>query len=134
MEIRLDIDYGGDGTTHGVSVIHDTGSDIMSILDIDLARMGNMQAYNGFLGEMSCLDAGGRLEDQPTLSTQVRFVDAKFVPWSGWIDEDAIVRRAASGVNRLSGSGIRWDFIFATPKGNSFVAVSTNKAGINALI
>ncbi len=69
-------------------------------------------------------DARGRVEQMPTLSIQVRFVDANFVPWSGWIDEDAIVTIAMPGINRLSGSGIREDFIFATPQGNSFVAVS----------
>lgn len=28
-------------------------------------------------------------------------------PWSGWIDEDAVIRIVTSGMNRLSGSGIR---------------------------
>ncbi len=36
MEVRLDTAYGGLGTSHGVGVLNDTDSSIMSLLDIDM--------------------------------------------------------------------------------------------------
>ena len=42
MEIRADPDQGGDGTTHGIAVVDDTGSDVMCIFDTDVARLGNL--------------------------------------------------------------------------------------------
>jgi hypothetical protein len=79
MEIRLDTDSEEDDIIDEVSALHDTGSDIMSIFDIDLARMGNMarlsRVFGGFLSV--CSDAEGRVEKLPMLSNQVRFCRCK---------------------------------------------------------
>jgi hypothetical protein len=58
MKIRLDIDSEEDGTIDGVSATHDTGSDIMSIFDIDLARMGNNARLSRLFGGFSVLGCG----------------------------------------------------------------------------
>jgi hypothetical protein len=61
MLLRLTPAPGGDGTTHGIIVMNDTGSDILTIFKVntDLLRLGNVQGYFGWCGWVQILDASG---------------------------------------------------------------------------
>ena len=52
-------------------------------------------------------------------------------PWSGWINEKAIVR---PGIPRLSGIGISHVPYIATASDSHFPAVSTTKGGLTSLL
>lgn len=134
MEIRLAPQRGGDGSSHGISVMNDTGSGIMSILDLDLAQLGDLTRYGGWLGPMLVMDAGGRVENLQQLLIEVRLVDDNLIPWTEWIPEITIVRRLIPGMHRLSGLNIRHHLYFANPKGNAVLAISTCKTGLYSLI
>lgn len=50
------------------------------------------------------------------LWVEIRLVEsASLVPWGPWIVEQAVIRQAVPGVERLSGSGMRQQFISARP-------------------
>jgi hypothetical protein len=53
-------------------------------------------------------------------------------PWSGWINEDAIVKQ--HGTPRLSGVGIRHVLYIGTAPGNHLLAVSATKGGLTSLL
>ena len=122
---------GGDGTSvHRISVIHDTGS----IFDTDLAKLGDMQNFQGWIGRANVRNASGHTESFRRLLLQIRLVDYNHKHWTDWMTEVALVRPQAAGTPRLSGSLIRNEFIFAMPKGNRYVAVGMEKATIDPLI
>lgn len=135
MEIRLDPMRGGDGTSvHRISVVHDTGSNIMSIFDTDLAKLGDMQNFHGWIGRTNIRNASGQTEIFGRFLLQIRLIDYNHKHWTDWMTETALVRPSTAGTPRLSGSLIRNQFIFAMPKGNRYVAVGTEKAVIDPLI
>lgn len=134
MEIRLDPAKGGEGIAHAISVINDTGSCIMVILDTDLAQLGDTRSFTGWIGFARIVNSSGRAEIFRTLRLQVRLLNSYQTPWTDWMTEVAIVRPMGPRVPRLSGSLIRDHLYFATSKGNQYVAVSTDKSGIDALI
>jgi hypothetical protein len=47
MLVRLIPAQGGDGTTHGIIAMNDTGSDVPTLFDIDMPYLGNVHGYNG---------------------------------------------------------------------------------------
>ena len=114
MEIRLDPVRGGDGISiHRIAVIHDTGSNIMSIFDTDLAKLGDRQNFHGWIGPADVRNASGRTERFRRLLLQIRLIDGKnHKHLTDWMTETALVRPLAPGVPRLSGSLIRNEFIF----------------------
>lgn len=135
MEIRFEPARGGDGTSvHGITVFHDTGSNIMSIFDTDLAMLGDRQKYQGWIGPADVRNASGQSEKFLRLLLQIRLLDYHHKHWTDWMTEIAIVRPSAGGIPRLSGSLFRNELIFAMPKGNRYVAVGTEKASIGPLI
>lgn len=135
MEIRLHQDKGGDGTIHRISVVHDTGSTVMAILETDRDQLGNMQNYTGVLGNARVGNSSGVIEDFPHIWIQFRLLNEQQQPITErWFTESALVRPARPRVPRLSGSLIRNYFLFATPLGNDFVAVSTSKTGLASLL
>ena len=135
MEIRLHPEKGGDGTIHRIAVVHDTGSTVMCILDTDLAQLGSLRTFTGTLGDKSVVNASGVHETFPRIWLQVHLLnDDHQAIMQSWVSEIAIIRPAGPGVPRLSGSLIRNTFLFATPLGNRFTAVSTSKTGLNSLL
>lgn len=49
MEVRLCSELGGDGTRHGINVLNDTGSDVLTIFNTDLMSLGNYEQYTCWL-------------------------------------------------------------------------------------
>ena len=133
MEVRLIPELGGDGSVWGVGVLNDTGSDIMTLLTTDLPYLGSFAFYFGWCMDMEVQDAGGRTETLRSLWVQVRLVEMQegaHVPWSSWINENAIIRESMHGILRLSGARIRQHLYFATGPGNRTLAVSINRTGL----
>lgn len=135
MEIRIHPEKGGDNTVHRISVIHDTGSTVMSILETDRNQLGNLQNFTGDMGDVRVRNSSGVLEIFPMIWIQLRLLNAQQQPViARWVSETAIVKPANPGVPRLSGLLIRDSFIFATSLGNHFTAVSTSKTGIASVL
>lgn len=42
MLLRLMSQRGGDGTAHGVITMNDTGSDVLTLFDMDMPHLGNI--------------------------------------------------------------------------------------------
>lgn len=131
MELRLFQDFGGDGTIHGIAALNDTGSTLLTLLDIDFAYLGDIGAYRAWGPFIDVENASGDIDLLLSLFIEVRLVDpTTLLPWSAWIQEVAIVRDVRPGMIRLSGSGIR-DFLnFGTGPGNQFVSVSRSRNGM----
>ncbi len=117
MELRLAPRQGGDEITHGVGVMNDSGSTIMSLIDADLNYLGDLSRFVGWTGYSTVADAGGRVERLRTMDVDIRLLDQNLIPWSGWFMETAVVRASAPGLIRLSGSAVRQNFYVATPRG-----------------
>src|SRR4051794_15201614 len=118
MLLRLIPHLGGDGTVCGIIAMNDTGSEILTMFDVDLPFLGNTQGYAGWGMPIAISGAGGIVGFFPRLSVEVQLVGDDNLPWSDWISEEAIVRPVAPGIHRLSGYGIREAFYFATGSGN----------------
>lgn len=135
MEIRLCPELGGDGTRHGINVLKDTGSDILTIFNTDFMSLGNSEQYTGLLGYVYIGGCDGHVELLLSLLVDIRLVrPGSLVPWGNWLREEAIIRRLTEGVTRLSGSLMRDCLFFGTRPGNNQVAVSLTKGGLNAII
>jgi hypothetical protein len=132
MLLRLTPALGGDGTTIGIIVMNDTGSDILTLFTTDLLALGNTQAYRGWPGSMGVMDATGMITFFPRILVQVQLVRDDNTPWSNWIDEDAIVKQ--HGAPRLSGVGIRHVLYIGTAPGNDLLAISATKGGLTSLL
>jgi len=59
MLLRLIPGFGGDGTVHGIIVLNDTGSDILTLDTTDLQQLGNIQGYLGWYAPTIVIDANG---------------------------------------------------------------------------
>lgn len=134
MELRLIPFKGGDGTVHGITVMNDTGSSILSLFDIDMHQLGDLSQYTGYAPPVEVVTASGASEFLPCLVAQVRLVRQDLTPWTVWINEKAVFRRIIPGMTRLSGATIRDRLYFGTAPGNHFVAVAETKHGLNALL
>lgn len=134
MLLRLTPQRGGDGTIHGIIAMNDTGSDILSLFNADMAHLGNLQGYAGWIGPTAILSANGTINTYPTILVQVQLVRNDNSPWSDWIDECAIVKPLLPNVPRLSGIGVRNVLYLAAAPGNHLLAVSTTKCGLASLL
>ena len=134
MLLRLTPAHGGDGTIHGVIAMNDTGSDMLTLFNTDLAVLGNMQGYTGWQVPTAVIDANGTTTAFQTIVVQVRLVRGDDTPWGNWIDEVAIVKQLSLNVTRLSGLGIRHRLYIGTAPGNHLLAVSATKGGLASLL
>lgn len=135
VQVRLLTNLGGDGTVHGINVLNDTGSNMLTIFYEDLERLGNSRFYRGWQGEMDIGAAGGQMENLYTLLVEVQFVQPiTMIPWGPWFSERAVLRRLVEGADRLSGAGMREHLCFGTRAGNEHLAVSTTKGGLYQII
>ena len=62
MLLRLPLELGGDGTVHGIIVMNNTGSDILTVFDTDLLLLGNIQGYIGWQGMVAVGNANGTID------------------------------------------------------------------------
>ena len=133
MLLRLTPLFGGNGTTHGIIAMNDTGSDVLTLFNADLLQLGNTQGYAGWHAPQGIRDANGTITVFPTILVQVRLVRDNNTPWGNWIDELAIVKQSGPGIPRLSGVGIRKVLYIGTRPGNHLLAVSATKYGLISL-
>ena len=134
MLLRLTPEFVGDGTVHGIIAMNDTSSDMLTLFNTDLLRLGNIQNYNGWQMETVIVDANGVMTPFPSLRVQVQLVDNENVPWSNWINELALVKQPGPNIPRLSGAGIRRVLYIGTAPGNQLLAVSATKSGLTSLL
>ena len=133
MLLRLTPILGSDGTVHGIIVMNDTGSDLLTLFTTDLPQLGNIQGYVGWLGQVLVRDANCVVTGFPRIQVQVQLVKDDNSPWGGWIDELAIVRQPVLNFPRLSGVEMRHVLYFGTAPGNHLLAVSATKGGLASL-
>lgn len=133
MLVRLIPALGGDGTTHGIIAMNDTGSDMLTLYTSDFMYLGNFNLYAGWQVLVGVTDANGMVRYFQSILVQVLLVGNGDIPWrSNWIEEDAIIRQ--DNVPRLSGAGIRQHLYFGTAPGNHYLAVATTKGGLSSLL
>ncbi|KAI9864845.1 MAG: hypothetical protein M1813_002615 [Trichoglossum hirsutum] len=82
MLLRLTPGLGGDGTVWGVIAMNDTGSDVLTIFDVDMQHLGIYQGYAGWLGPVVIVGASGVVGIYPTIRVQVQLVRDDDTPWS----------------------------------------------------
>jgi len=134
MLLRLTPERGGDGTVHGITVMNDTGSAILSLFDTDMLRLGRLEGYTGRAGQVEVRSANGTTNTYPRIHVQVQLARTDDSPWSNWINEWAIVKPSSPNVPRLSGIGIRRILYLGTAPGNHLLAVAATKGGMTSLI
>lgn len=101
---------------HGISALHDTGSDVLTLFATDLTHLGIHQPYNGWLGYNETFTADGNAQHLSTVMVEIRMVrPGSHQPWGEWIPEVAVIRNAVPGMERLSGAGMRDRLYFGTP-------------------
>ncbi|KAI9775756.1 MAG: hypothetical protein M1839_000884 [Geoglossum umbratile] len=103
MLVRLIPELGGDGTIHGIIAMNDTGSDILTLFDTDMACLGPSLGYHAWVGAVAITTANGAVDMCLSICVEIQLVRDDNSPWSDWIIEQAIVRRASPNVPRLSG-------------------------------
>lgn len=114
--------------------MNDTGSDLLTLYDLDMPYLGNSDGYAGWLGIAVVRCANGTVDHHRILRVQVQMMGDGDIPWSDWISEIAIITPEIDGIPRLSGMGIRRVLFMATTPGNNFLAVSATKGGLVSLL
>jgi hypothetical protein len=114
--------------------MNDTGSDLLTIFDVDFAQLGNRQGYMGWDWPVVVVDSNGTNTMFLSIWVQVMLVRDDNMPWSDWIDEKAIVKQLVPGLLRLSGAGIRGNLYIGTAPGNHHLVVATTKGGLTSLL
>jgi hypothetical protein len=112
---------------HGPYV--DTGSDILTLFNVDLQYLGNLQEYTDWGGFVPIVNASGTYDFLRTVMVQVRLVTNENEPWTDWLDEKAIVRTICRSISRLLGIGIRKVLYFGTSPEHNVLATSMTKNG-----
>lgn len=113
MQVRLCLGWGGDGTTHAINVLNDTGSDLLTLFYEDLPYLGKNQQYEGWQQEVDVQTAGGNVERLLTLLVEVRLLrPVTLIAWGDWVEELAVLRERVPGMDRLSGVRMRSHFFF----------------------
>lgn len=135
MLLRLTPTLRGNRSIIGIIIINDTGSDHLTLFYDNLFQLGGIPAgYRGLGGEIDILDASGVITKCWKLKVEIQLVTDDNIPWSGWVEEQVIIRPPNPGVLRLSGVGMRRALFFGTAPGNHFLAVSTSRNGLTTLL
>ena len=114
--------------------MNDTGSDILTLFDIDLPYPGVTMNHPAWFSSVRVEEASGNAQVFPMLAVEDQLVNENYEPSSGWVSEIAVVREHRLGLVRLSGAGIRNHFYFATAPGNRYLAVAATRHGLMALL
>ncbi|KAM5441464.1 hypothetical protein MferCBS31731_003535 [Microsporum ferrugineum] len=112
-----------------VTMLNDTGSNMLTVFDTDLIALAIPPTYAGFGSYVSMSTAGGQVQRQHIV-VEVQLLDSQGNPVSDWILEHGIVTPATLGTSRLSGDGMRQHLYFATAPGNTHLYVAEKKNGI----
>jgi hypothetical protein len=95
----------------------------MSLFDTDMHYLGNLQGYAGWIGHIRVRDASGTVNRYRRIHVQVQLLRDDDSPWSGWINERAIVKPRSPNLPRLSGIGIRQVLYLGTAPSNHLLFV-----------
>ncbi|KAM5436677.1 hypothetical protein McanMca71_001793 [Microsporum canis] len=112
-----------------VTMLNDTGSNMLTVFDTDLIALAIPPTYGGFGSYVSMSTAGGQVQRQHIV-VEVQLLDSQGNPVSDWVLEHGIVTPASLGTARLSGDGMRQYLYFATAPGNAHLYVAEKKNGI----
>ncbi|KAL2359239.1 hypothetical protein RJZ56_007915 [Blastomyces dermatitidis] len=112
-----------------VTMLNDTGSDVLTVFDTDLTALAIPPTYEGFGTYVSVSTPNGIIIRQQVI-VDIQLLDSQGNPVSDWIREEGVITPAALGVGRLSGDGIRQSLYFATAPGNQHLYVAEKKNGI----
>ncbi len=86
MLLRLTPTYGGNRTVHGIIAMNDTGSDILTLFNTDLALLGNVQGYTGWRLLTVVGDGDDTATAFRTIAVQVQPVRDDNTTWGDWIE------------------------------------------------
>lgn len=134
-ECRLLIAYGGQGLTTRVPVLYDTGSNILSLFERDLAEMATPEtlARYRFSDVCSVLSADGVVSVLPKLWVEYRFCNPDDgTAWSAWMTEEAVIRPFTMDACRLSGSTMNYYYYFGTGPTTPTLSVASTKGGMSS--
>ena len=144
MRLRLVQSLGGNGTTHRIKVLNDTGSTILRLFDDDMEKVGLSPEYRGQGLKTIVVYANGTEDSLQSVTVEVQLCYNGGAGWSEWIEEKAVIiprierSRHQTGtaplLGRLSGSAIRNHFYFGTAPGSRGVAVATTPGGLHSLL
>lgn len=117
----------GGGTMHGINLLNDTGSNILTLFYADLQYLANYPLYLGWQGYIAVGVASGNSEVWLSLLVEIRFVRPLTLFPVGGIGSKKrrwSVSLFLAFTAYLSGSRMRILFFFGTRPGNHQVAVS----------
>ncbi|KAF1812634.1 hypothetical protein P152DRAFT_458451 [Eremomyces bilateralis CBS 781.70] len=123
--------FGGDPSiTTAVEIMNDTGSNIQTVLLIDLAALQyNPLTYLGDLGAYPIETANGiAYWQQIMIEMQIIKLDGTSI--TGWFEEVAAIFPGTGAQYRLSGDAMRNHLYFATAPGNATLFVAVKKNGL----
>jgi hypothetical protein len=128
MMVRAIPLQGGSGTEYAVSVLNDTGSNLLNVWDNHAASMGiDKPTYTQYRAPVAVDTAAGTTYRTKT-KVQICVMDLTQVPLSDWFEEDCVVVPQTSPL--LSGQNMRNELYFATAKGNRELFVGKTKNSI----
>jgi hypothetical protein len=105
--MRLLQSEGGDGTVKMITILNDTGSDRMTLFDIDLWALGDLSNYIGGTQYTTIGNSSAATETLQEYTLDIQLITEEGEPWGPWFRETAVLRTHCLGLNRLSGDGIR---------------------------
>lgn len=118
-----------------VPILHDTGSNVLSLFVEDLMAMGDQETINLYqaTGFSAVSNADGVMSILPTMSVEYRFCNAdNRAGWSAWMTEDAIFRPLTPDVCRLSGVAMRSYYYFGTGPNMPTLSIASTKGGMSS--
>ena len=130
MECRLLIAFGGEGLITRVPVLYDTGSNVLSLFERDLAEMATPETLARYrYAEISyVLNSDGLVSAFPKLWVEYRFCNPEDgTAWSAWMTDEAIIRPFTLDNCRLSGSTMNGYYYFGTGPTTPTLSVAPTK-------
>jgi len=127
---RLALGFGDPSLVTNVTIANDTGSNLQTIFDTDLANLNcNINAYP--VGLNPVFTAGGIVQRRMIL-IQMQILQANGDEVSPWFEEKAVITPVLPGATqcRLSGNEMRNHLFFATALGNASLFVAQSRNGI----
>lgn len=106
-------------------VLNDTGSNVLSIRQIQANQLGITNPnYLGYLGLYPVRTADG-IQQRVSTMVQILLHDDNGNALGTWIREDAVV--VPDAMDLLSGTNMRAEFYFATPKANDMLVIAKTR-------
>lgn len=118
-----------------VPLLHDTGSNVLSLFLEDLMAMGDQETITLYqaAGSTVVSNADGVMSILLTMSVEYRFCLAdNGEAWSPWMTEDAVFRPLTPDVCRLSGMAMRSYYYFGTGPNTPTLSIASTKGGMSS--